>query len=80
LGAAFQFNSIPAIQIQSKNGFPGNQCVETRMNPTNNTWQMSPVNPGTPTAHLVKFPPITTIIQFPKNGTIYIAIACYNRH
>jgi hypothetical protein len=79
LGAAFNFSSIPAIQVTSKAAYPGNQCVETRMNPTNNTWQEYPTNLGKPAGHLVKFPAITQTIQFPKGGTIYIAVACYTK-
>jgi hypothetical protein len=79
LGAAFQFNNVPAITVTSKAAFPGNECVETRMNPTNNTWQESPVNLGTISRHSVKFNAIVTIIPFPSHGTIYIGFACYNK-
>jgi hypothetical protein len=79
LGGAFQFNNVPAITITSKAAFPGNQCIETRMNPTNNTWQETPTNPGAIKGHQLKFPAIVTIIPFPQHGTIYIGFACYNK-
>jgi hypothetical protein len=79
LGRAFQFNNVPAITIANKAAFPGNECIETRMNPTNNTWQETPTNPGTISGHSLKFGPIVTIIPFPTHGTIYIGFACYTK-
>ena len=58
--------------------FPGKRCVLTKMNASNNTWQAMPVVPGTITGHTVVFQSKTTQIQVPKNGTIYLAMACYN--
>jgi hypothetical protein len=76
VGSAFDFTGTPKLTVTSQKAFPGKLCILTRMNPSNNTWQAAPFVSGTITGKTVAFPSEKTLIQVPKNGTIYLAIAC----
>jgi hypothetical protein len=77
-GSKFTFTATPLVTVTSVKAFPGKKCVLTKMNASNNTWQTLPVVPGTITGHTVVFKSESTLIPIPKNGTIYLAMACYN--
>ena len=76
-GSGFTFTATPLVTVTSVKAFPGTRCVLTKMNSSNNTWQTLPVVPGTITGHTVVFKSENTLIPIPKNGTIYLAMACY---
>jgi hypothetical protein len=77
-GGAFQFTATPVVTVTSVKAFPGKDCILTKMNPSNNTWQAAPVVFGKITGNTVVFPAQTTQIPIPANGTIYLAMACFN--
>jgi hypothetical protein len=76
-GGGFTFTATPLVTVTSVKAFPGKKCILTKMNASNNTWQTLPVVPGTITGHTVVFKSESTLIPIPKNGTIYLAMACY---
>jgi hypothetical protein len=77
-GGGFTFTATPLLTVVSAKAFPGKDCILTKMNPSNDTWQAAPVVFGKITGTTVVFPEQTTQIPIPKNGTIYLAMACFN--
>jgi hypothetical protein len=77
-GGAFQFTATPLVTVTSVKPFPGKNCILTKLIPSNNTWQASPVVIGKVTGNMVVFPAQNNQIPIPANGTIYLAMACYN--
>jgi len=76
-GGGFTFTATPLVTVTSVKAFPGTRCILTKMNSSNNTWQTLPVIAGTITGHTVVFPSKTSQTPVAKNGTIYLAMACY---
>jgi hypothetical protein len=76
-GGAFAFTGTPLLTVTSVKPFPGKYCILTKMIPSNNTWQGEPVIQGKITGHTVVFPSKVSQTIIGKNGTIYLAMACY---
>jgi hypothetical protein len=79
VGPAFTFSETPAIKVVSAKPFPGNTCILTLM-ASNYTWPTTKFAPGVITGKSVAFPMEPQPIEIPKDGTLYIAMACTNTH